>query len=200
MTWIYHGCSWVPHPEPPSHLPPHTIPLGHPSAPALSTLYQASNLDWRFISHMIIYMFQCHSPKSFHPTPLPQSPKDCSIHLCIYMEFRKMVMMTLDVRQQKRQRCKEQTFGLYGRSRGWEDLRQWHWNMYIIICEINHESRFIVRDRLLRAGALGWPWGMGWGGRWEAMSGWGTHVNPWLIHVNVGQKNHQNFVKEFASN
>ena len=30
----------------------------------------------------------------------------------IYMEFRKMVMMTLYTRQQKRHRCKEQTFGL----------------------------------------------------------------------------------------
>ena len=37
----------------------------------------------RFISHMIIYIFQCHSPKSSHPRPLPQSPKDCSIHLCL---------------------------------------------------------------------------------------------------------------------
>ena len=29
---------------------------------------------------------------------------------------------------------------------------------------------------------------MGWRGRWEGGSGWGTHVNPWLIHVNVWQK------------
>ena len=29
---------------------------------------------------------------------------------------------------------------------------------------------------------------MGWGGRWEGGSGWGTHVNPWLIHANVWQK------------
>ena len=29
-------------------------------------------------------MFQCHSPKSSHPRPLPQSPKDCSIHLCLF--------------------------------------------------------------------------------------------------------------------
>ena len=28
---------------------------------------------------------------------------------------------------------------------------------------------------------------MRWGGRWEGGSGWGTHVNPWLIHVNVWQ-------------
>ena len=37
LTWISHGFTCVPHPDPPSHLPPHPIPLGHPSAPALST-------------------------------------------------------------------------------------------------------------------------------------------------------------------
>ena len=26
------------------------------------------------------------------------------------------------------------------------------------------------------------------GGRWELGSEWGTHVPPWLIHVNVWQK------------
>ena len=40
----------------------------------------------------------------------------------------------------------------------------------------------------LRPGALGKPRGSGWRGRWEGGSGWGTHVNPWLIHVNVWQK------------
>ena len=95
LTWIYHGCTCVPHPEPPSHLPPHTIPLGHPSAPALSTLYLALNLDWRFISHMIIYMFQCHSPIPSHPHPLPQSPKDCSIHLCLFCYLAYRVMVTI---------------------------------------------------------------------------------------------------------
>ena len=38
-------------------LPPHPITQGHPSAPALSTLSHALNLDWWSISHMIIYMF-----------------------------------------------------------------------------------------------------------------------------------------------
>ena len=74
-TWICHRCTHVPHPEPRSHLPPCTIPLGHPSALALSTLYHASNLDWWFISHMIFYMFQCHSPISSHPLPLPESKR-----------------------------------------------------------------------------------------------------------------------------
>ena len=47
--------------------------------------------------------------------------------------------------------------------------------------------------QVLRVGALGWPIGMGWRGRWEGGSGWGTHVNPWLIHVNVWQKALQYF-------
>ena len=42
--------------------------------------------------------------------------------------------------------------------------------------------------QVLRAGALGRPRGIGWRGRWEGGSGWGIHVTPWLIHVNVWQK------------
>ena len=42
--------------------------------------------------------------------------------------------------------------------------------------------------QVLGAGALGRPRGMRWGGRREGGLGWGTHVNPWLIHVNVWQK------------
>ena len=79
-TWIRHRHTCVPHPEPSSLLPPRTIPLGRPSTPAPSIQYRASNLDWRLISYMILYMFQYHSPKSPHPLPLPQSPKDYSIH------------------------------------------------------------------------------------------------------------------------
>ena len=62
-TWICHGGTRVPNPEPPSQLSPHTIPLGHRSAPATSILHPSSNLDWWFISYMVLYMFQCHSPK-----------------------------------------------------------------------------------------------------------------------------------------
>ena len=72
------------HPEHPSLLPPHTIPLGQPSAQAPSIQYHTLNPDWRFVSYMILYMFQCHFRKSSHPLPLPQSPKDCSIHLCLF--------------------------------------------------------------------------------------------------------------------
>ena len=84
FTWISHGCTYIPHPDPPSHLPPHPIPQGHPSAPALSALPHALNWNWWSISHMIIYMFQCYSLKSSHPCLLPQSPKVCSLHLCLF--------------------------------------------------------------------------------------------------------------------
>ena len=40
-----------------------------------------------------------------------------SMLMHIYMEFRKMVMMSLYARQQKRHRCKEQIFGLWEKSR-----------------------------------------------------------------------------------
>ena len=81
--WTCHRYSCAPHPEPSSILPPHTTPLGRPSAPAPSIQYRASNLDWRLVSYMILYIFQCHSPKSSHPLPLPQSPKDSSIYISV---------------------------------------------------------------------------------------------------------------------
>ena len=94
-TWIHHGCTRVPNPEPPSHLPPHTISLGHPCSPTPSILYPALNLGWWFISYMILYMFQCHSPKSSHHLPLPQSRKDCSIHLCLFWCLTYGVIVTI---------------------------------------------------------------------------------------------------------
>ena len=84
LTWISHGCTCFPCPEPPSHLPPNSIPQGCPSAPALSVLFHASNLDWWSLSHMVIYIFQCCSLKSSHPCLLPQSPKCCSLYLCFF--------------------------------------------------------------------------------------------------------------------
>ena len=36
---------------------------------------------------------------------------------------------------------------------------------YTIICEINRQLRFDAWGRVLRTGAVGWPWRMGWGGR-----------------------------------
>ena len=95
LTWISHGCTCVPHPEPPSHLPPHPIPQGCPSAPALSALFHASNLHWWSVSHMVIYMLQCYSLKSSHPRLLPQSPKVCSLYLCLFCCLAYRVIITI---------------------------------------------------------------------------------------------------------
>ena len=46
--------------------------------------------------------------------------------------------------------------------------------LYTVLCV---EAFIIGMRQVLGAGALGRP-----------RMGWGTHVNPWLIHVNVWQK------------
>ena len=65
------------------------------------------------------------------------------------MEFRKMVMITLYANQKKRHRCTEQTFGLCGRRRGWDVLREQHQNMYIIYSETYHQHRLDAQDKCL---------------------------------------------------
>ena len=47
-------------------------------------------------------------------------------------------LLSLYVRQQKRHRYIEQSFGLCGRGWGWDDLGEWQWNMCNIICEMNN--------------------------------------------------------------
>ena len=87
QTWVYmYSPSWTPLPPPsPSH----------PSRSSQCTLYHAWNLDWRFVSHVILYMFQCHSPKSSHLRPFPQSPKDYSLHLCLFYCLVYRVIVTI---------------------------------------------------------------------------------------------------------
>ena len=70
-----------------AHVSP--IPQGHPSVPALNTLSHASNLD------LIMYMFQCYSLRSSYPHLLPQSPKVCSIHLCLFCCLTYRVIVTI---------------------------------------------------------------------------------------------------------
>ena len=57
-----------------------------------------------------------------------------------------------------------------------------------ILSKVKSPAQVGCMRQVLRPGALGRPRGMGWRGRWEGGSGWGTHGNPWLIHVNVWQK------------
>ena len=95
LTWISHGCTRVPPSWTLFHCPAHPIPLGCSRIPALSALLHASHLDWSSILHMVIYMFQCYSLKSFHPHLLPQSPKICSLHLCLFCCLTYRIIITI---------------------------------------------------------------------------------------------------------
>ena len=45
LTWISHGCPRVPYPEPPSHLPPHPIPLIKPGLAIYFTYDNIQNIN-----------------------------------------------------------------------------------------------------------------------------------------------------------
>ena len=60
-------------------------------------------------------------------------------------------------------------------------------------CITSYKKRITSPGSMQDTGCLGlvhWDDPEGWygegGGRWG--SGWGTHIHPWLIHVNVWQK------------
>ena len=81
----------------PNHLPPPSAsyPSGLTQFTALSALLHASNLDWSSVSHIVIYLFQCCSLKSSHPCLLLQSPKVCSLHLCLFICLAYKVIVTI---------------------------------------------------------------------------------------------------------
>ena len=124
MKWIHHRYTCVPHPGPSSLFPPHTILLGRSSAPAPSIQYRVSNLDWRLISYMILYMFQCHSLKSSHPLPLHRVQKTVLyISVKTNVENETPILWPPD----KRADSLEKTLMLGGiggrRRRGWQRMR-----------------------------------------------------------------------------
>ena len=67
----------------------------------------------------------------------------------------------------------------------WENSTE---TVYIIICEIEDQSKFDAWNRGLKASVLGQPWGMGWGGRWEEVQDGGhMYTHGWFMSV-YGQK------------
>ena len=103
------------------------------------------------------------------------------------MEFRKMVMITLYAKQKETQMYRTDFWTLWEKARvgcfkriASKDVHYLGWN--------RSPAQVGCMRQVLRPGALGRPRGIGWSGRWEGGLGWGLHVNPWLIHVNVWQK------------
>ena len=109
------------------------------------------------------------------------------------MEFRKKVMITLYVRQQKRHRCIEQSFGLFGRGEG-----GMMWENGIETCKISYVKWIASPGSMHEIGCSGLvhlddP--EGWMGK-EVGGGseWGTRVLSWWVQVNVWQ-NQYNIMK-----
>ena len=96
QPWVY-MCppSWTPLPPPSPYHPSGSSLYASILQPVPSNDYPASNLNWQFVSYMILYMFQWHSSKSSHPFPLPQNPKDCTIYLCLFCCLIYRVIVTI---------------------------------------------------------------------------------------------------------
>ena len=93
-TWIRHRCSRIPHPKPPSptSLPIPSlwvIPVHQPQASCIL------HRTWTGDSFLIWYYTCFNAILSNHPPPLPQSPKDCSIHLCLFCCLAYRVIVTI---------------------------------------------------------------------------------------------------------
>ena len=78
-------------------------------------------------------------------------------------------------------RCIEQSFGLCGEGEG-----GMIWENGIEMCILSHVKRIASPGSMHETGYPGlvrWDDPEGWDAEWG--SGWGTHVHPWQIHVNV---------------
>ena len=69
------GIRVSPHPESPSHLPPHSSPLGCPRAPALGALLHASNLHWSSILLKVKIHVSMLFSQIIPPSPSPTESK-----------------------------------------------------------------------------------------------------------------------------
>ena len=100
------------------------------------------------------------------------------------MEYRKMVMITLYAKQKKRQMYRTVFWNLWEKVRMGCFERTASKHVYYLWRNRSPAQVGCMRQ-MLGPGALGRPRGIGRRGRWEGGSGWGIHVKPWLILVNV---------------
>ena len=103
-----------------------------------------------------------------------------------------MVTITLYAKQKKRHRCtdfcvqKRQNRLLDSVGEGEDGMFRENSIETCILSRVKQiTSPGWMHETSAGPGALGRPRGIGWRGKWEGGSGWGIHVYPWLIHVNV---------------
>ena len=62
----------------------YTQSVQHSDKLVLFLIEQAYFYCSKYVTHLVIYIFQCYSLKSSHLCLLPQSLKVCSLHLCLF--------------------------------------------------------------------------------------------------------------------
>ena len=72
-------------------LPPSSPSIPHCISPEHPVSFTEPGLAIRFT----LYILQHYLLKSSHPRLLPQSPKDCSLHLCLFCYLAYMVIVTI---------------------------------------------------------------------------------------------------------
>ena len=94
LTWISHGFTCVPRPDPPSQLSPHpslwVFPVHQPWAP-VSCIQPGLVICFTLDSILVSMLFSLNIP----PSPSPTESKVCSVHLCLFFCFAYRVIVTI---------------------------------------------------------------------------------------------------------
>ena len=89
LTWISHGFTYIPHPDPPSHLPLYPIPLGFPSAPGPSTCLMHPTCSSSFLSLPIPTPYLTplghHRAQGWAPCVIWKLPTRYLLHMIVYI-------------------------------------------------------------------------------------------------------------------
>ena len=94
-TWIHHGCTCIPHPDPSSHLPSLYHPSG--SSQCTSPKHPVSCIEPGLAIHFLYDIIHVSMPFSqiLPPSPSPTESKNCSIHLCLFCCLTYRVIITI---------------------------------------------------------------------------------------------------------
>ena len=94
--WISHGCTCVPSSQTPL---PSSLPITSLWVTPVHWLWVPYFMHWTCTCHLVHIWFQCYSLKSSHPCLIKQSPKVCSLHMCLFCCLAYRVIITIFLNQ-----------------------------------------------------------------------------------------------------
>ena len=120
---------------------------GSPPGSPIPGILQARTLEWVAISFSNAWKWKV-KVKSLSRARVLATPWTAAYQAPPSMGFSRqeywsgVPLPSPNMRQQKSHWCIEQSFGLCGRGRGWDDLEECLWNMYSIIYETHLQLKF----------------------------------------------------------